>query len=192
VDEVLAVGDAAFQKKCLGKMGEVSKEGRTILFVSHNMAAVSALCTRGILLSKGHVVTDGSVNDVINQYMEMGAVNAAVPLTERTDRRGSGRFRFTKVTFLNESGDVTAGGVSGKPLTILLDYEAADGKTARDVDAFIAFFGVHRFLRLVWGIAVCAACAPDTWRIRGNPGEGTNGMPYTQTAADTGQLSLRH
>jgi lipopolysaccharide transport system ATP-binding protein len=141
VDEVLAVGDAAFQKKCLGKMDEVSKQGRTILFVSHNMAAVAALCTRGILLSKGHVLMDGGVNEVINQYMEMGAVNAAKPLTERTDRRGNGRFRFTHVTFLNEKGETASGGVSGKPLTVVLDYEAADGKTARDVDAFIAFFG---------------------------------------------------
>lgn len=141
VDEVLAVGDAAFQKKCLGKMGEVSKEGRTILFVSHNMAAVAALCTRGILLSRGHVMTDAPVNDVINKYMEMGAVNANTPLSERTDRRGSGRFRFTNVTFLNENGEVAGGGISGKPLTILLDYESKDGAGARDVDAFIAFYG---------------------------------------------------
>ena len=141
VDEVLAVGDAAFQKKCLGKMDEVSKQGRTILFVSHNMAAVSALCTRCILLSSGHVAMNGSVNDVINKYMEMGAAIASMPLTERKDRRGNGRFRFTRVTFLNENGDAAAGGVSGKPLTILLDYEAADGTSARDVDAFIAFFG---------------------------------------------------
>jgi lipopolysaccharide transport system ATP-binding protein len=141
VDEVLAVGDAAFQKKCLGKMGEVSKEGRTILFVSHNMAAVAALCTRGVLLSRGHVVKDGPVSDVITHYMEMGAAKVSIPLTERTDRRGSGRFRFTNVSFLNQDGAVTSSGVSGRSLTIVLDYEAADGKPARDVDAFIAFFG---------------------------------------------------
>jgi lipopolysaccharide transport system ATP-binding protein len=141
VDEVLAVGDAAFQKKCLGKMGEVSKEGRTILFVSHNMAAVAALCTRGVLLSHGHVAKDGPVNDIITHYMEMGANKVTIPLTERTDRRGSGRFRFTNVAFLNQEGDLTSSGVSGRPLTIVLDYEAPDGKTARDVDAFIAFYG---------------------------------------------------
>jgi len=141
VDEVLAVGDAAFQRKCLGKMGEVSKEGRTILFVSHNMAAVAALCTRGVLLNRGHVAKDGPVNEVITHYMEMGAAKVSIPLTERADRRGSGRFRFTNVSFLNENGDVTSGGVSGRPLTILLDYEASDGKSARDVDAFIAFYG---------------------------------------------------
>lgn len=141
VDEVLAVGDAAFQKKCLGKMGEVAKEGRTVLFVSHNMAAVSALCTRGLLLKKGEVVADGPVNDVISRYMEMNAANASIPLVERTDRRGNGRFRFTNVTFLNENGEIVPGGVSGKPLTIVLDYVSADGSKARDVDAYIAFFG---------------------------------------------------
>ena len=68
VDEVLAVGDADFQKKCLGKMGEVAGHGRTVLFVSHNMASVASLCTRGILLDRGRVRAQGSVPDVIAQY----------------------------------------------------------------------------------------------------------------------------
>lgn len=70
VDEVLAVGDAEFQKKCLGKMGEVSKgEGRTVLFVSHNMNSVKALCNEGILLENGQVVYAGSVNETLNKYL---------------------------------------------------------------------------------------------------------------------------
>ena len=70
VDEVLAVGDAEFQKKAIGKMQDVSKgEGRTVLFVSHNMAAVRSLCTRGILLEKGEVVFDGTIDDAIHRYM---------------------------------------------------------------------------------------------------------------------------
>ena len=69
VDEVLAVGDAEFQKKCLGKMGDISKgEGRTVLFVSHNMAAVKSLCTRGILLENGKVVFDGNSKETISRY----------------------------------------------------------------------------------------------------------------------------
>ncbi len=71
VDEVLAVGDAEFQKKCLGKMGDISKgEGRTVLFVSHNMAAVQNLCTKGILLENGKVSTQGEVDNVIRNYLE--------------------------------------------------------------------------------------------------------------------------
>jgi len=70
IDEVLAVGDAAFQKKCLGKMDEVSKSGRTILFVSHNMAAVRQLCSRAILLSHGKVIENGDTNFVVDKYFE--------------------------------------------------------------------------------------------------------------------------
>ena len=72
VDEVLAVGDADFQKKCLGKMGDVSKkEGRTVLFVSHNMAAIRQLCTRGILLRNGGLVFDGGTEETINEYLSV-------------------------------------------------------------------------------------------------------------------------
>ena len=69
VDEVLAVGDAAFQKKCLGKMGDVAKEGRTVLFVSHNMGAIPYLCQRCILLDQGHIIKIGEPNKVIDFYI---------------------------------------------------------------------------------------------------------------------------
>lgn len=69
VDEVLAVGDAEFQKKCLGKMKDVSGEGRTVLFVSHNMAAIQNLCNKGILLNKGSLVSTGEMNKVIDSYL---------------------------------------------------------------------------------------------------------------------------
>ena len=68
IDEVLAVGDAEFQKKCLGKMEDVSKSGRTILFVSHNMAAVENLCKRGVLLDGGRIINEGPINEVIERY----------------------------------------------------------------------------------------------------------------------------
>jgi lipopolysaccharide transport system ATP-binding protein len=75
VDEVLAVGDAAFQKKCLGKMGDVAaKEGRTVMFVSHNMGAVSSLCENGLLLSNGKIICKGPINQVIENYL----INAGV------------------------------------------------------------------------------------------------------------------
>ncbi len=70
VDEVLAVGDAAFQKKCLGKMGDVAKEGRTVLFVSHNMAAIKVLCGRGVVLTNGRISFEGSANAAIQAYTE--------------------------------------------------------------------------------------------------------------------------
>ena len=72
MDEVLAVGDAAFQKKCLGKMGDVAREGRTVLFVSHNMASISRLCPRTVLLDAGNVMHDGPSHQVINTYLRSG------------------------------------------------------------------------------------------------------------------------
>src|SRR5579864_4697702 len=77
VDEVLAVGDASFQKKCLGKMGQVSRDGRTILFVSHNMAAVKALCREAILIRDGVVAASGLVADVADDYLSTAASSAS-------------------------------------------------------------------------------------------------------------------
>jgi len=77
IDEVLSVGDAAFQKKSLGKMEEVSKEGRTVIFVSHNMGAVRSLCSRGLLLENGTLIKDGDVDQVINYYLSNKDVSTA-------------------------------------------------------------------------------------------------------------------
>jgi lipopolysaccharide transport system ATP-binding protein len=94
VDEVLAVGDLEFQKKCLGKMKDVSSHGRTVLFVSHNMAAVKALCDRAIFLAAGRVEEDGPVDDTLQRYMATGAtgdfVPAAGPLKHVSVRQDSG------------------------------------------------------------------------------------------------------
>ena len=79
VDEVLAVGDASFQKKCLGKMGEVAKEGRTVLFVSHNMTAVRSLCRRALWLDSGGIVETGDTGQVVFDYIQKGAL----PMLER-------------------------------------------------------------------------------------------------------------
>ena len=70
VDEVLAVGDAAFQKKCIGRMNEVAHEGRTVLFVSHNMAAVRTLCNRGICLEQGRIASAGDIEQVLFRYTQ--------------------------------------------------------------------------------------------------------------------------
>lgn len=108
VDEVLAVGDAEFQKKCLGKMSEVAGEGRTVLFVSHNMAAVRNLCPHCIWLQGGTVReysdTESAIKAYISQAMLYTAVDT-VDLTLRTDRAGSGEARFSSVTVLNEAGE---------------------------------------------------------------------------------------
>lgn len=97
VDEVLSVGDTAFQKKCLGKMNEVTREGRTVLFVSHNMGAVQQLCSRSILLRKGELVAMGETDKIVQQYLCIDETQVGNPIAERTDRDGSGNARILDV-----------------------------------------------------------------------------------------------
>jgi lipopolysaccharide transport system ATP-binding protein len=101
VDEVLAVGDVAFQRKCLGKMKDVAGEGRTVLFVSHNLAAVQTLCDRGIFLQQGRVFADGDVMETVETYHRTLEETALQDLTERTERRGHGKVRLLKVEVRN-------------------------------------------------------------------------------------------
>ena len=86
IDEVLAVGDAEFQKKCLGKMEDVSKSGRTILFVSHNLGAVTQLCSISVLLNGGAVVKIGKSNEVISQYLKQSCSDASIFERETIDK----------------------------------------------------------------------------------------------------------
>lgn len=95
IDEVLAVGDIAFQNKCLGKMGSVVEEGRTVLFVSHNLAAVSSLCPKSILLDNGEVALYEKTNKVIERYISMLKKEPNISIRERTDRKGTGILRLT-------------------------------------------------------------------------------------------------
>jgi lipopolysaccharide transport system ATP-binding protein len=122
IDEVLAVGDAAFQRKCLGKIGEVAGAGRTVLFVSHHAAAVEALCTRGIVLERGQVCFDGTQTAALRHYAEMSAV-AGSSVRDRTDRTGDGSLRVVDLEFRNESGAVVKTVSSGDDVELALHFE---------------------------------------------------------------------
>lgn len=105
VDEVLAVGDVSFQRKCLGKMEDVAREGRTVFFVSHQMPAVESLTGRAILLEKGRMVADGPTKDVVQQYLRSVAFEIkAASLWDRKDRVGSGEYRFSKIWLTGPDG----------------------------------------------------------------------------------------
>jgi lipopolysaccharide transport system ATP-binding protein len=126
VDEVLAVGDAQFQKKCLGKMGSVAREGRTVLFVSHNMAAVSNLCRRGIVLEQGRVAYAGTQTEAVARYLtSCGAQGRS--LRDRIDRAGSGEVRVVAVEVRDDAGRTLDVAASGQDVEICLRYEAAPG-----------------------------------------------------------------
>ena len=90
VDEVLAVGDASFQRKCLGKMTAIAQEGRTVVFVSHNTAAILSLCGRVTWLKAGKVCDDGETSAVVQRYLKSVSATEGVPLAQRTDRKGDG------------------------------------------------------------------------------------------------------
>ncbi|MBI1335749.1 MAG: ATP-binding cassette domain-containing protein [Phycisphaera sp.] len=121
VDEVLAVGDAAFQKKCMGKMGDVAKQGRTILFVSHNMAAVRALCSRAVWLKGGQVLMDDATGPVVDAYLKsvISATGSHVDLTDQPREGSNGsQLRITSVS-LNHGKPVE----HGQPFTARLNFE---------------------------------------------------------------------
>jgi len=122
VDEVLAVGDAYFQKKCLGKMGQVSQQGRTILFVSHNMAAVKALCSRAILIRDGAVAASGTVAGVVDEYL-LGAVHgqSAKEWQDPVDAPGNENVRARYVQIVAPDGKPAIDIDSGAKIEIGFD-----------------------------------------------------------------------
>ncbi|MGL6342032.1 MAG: ABC transporter ATP-binding protein [Waterburya sp.] len=114
VDEVLAVGDSAFQKKCLNKMEEAGKEGRTILFVSHNMSVMQRFCTRGIFLQKGSVLADSSIENTISSYLQNIEQSQSNNLLERQDRTGEGKAKLVNLK-ISSNYQETSNLVTGKP-----------------------------------------------------------------------------
>ena len=104
VDEVLAVGDATFQKKCLGKMGDVARQGRTVLVVSHNMASILSLCQRAVMLKFGTVERMGPVQEIVHAYLEGSKPEEVVALSDRHDREGDGSIRYESIAIENAAG----------------------------------------------------------------------------------------
>ena len=140
VDEVLAVGDAQFQKKCLGKMEEVGKEGRTVLFVSHNMHAVKALCDSAILLDEGKIKLFGHTSEVVNNYFLSLPDTRNLKLEQRTDRAGSGKAKFKDISVLDSRGRSLHALVSGDEYTIRLKYSAI-----QDLEKVVFKMSIYNF-----------------------------------------------
>jgi homopolymeric O-antigen transport system ATP-binding protein len=159
VDEVLAVGDMAFQKKCLGKMSEVSRGGRTVLFVSHNMAAVESLCQRGIVLEQGQMVFNGTAKEAVEQYLAIAQSGAAGPqahtvdLTEapRRSRLSSGRL-LSKLEFVTDGDQPLTGGLPlGDGLKIRVHFTLQNPTEGFDVGlGFNNVYGQRVFTAHSW------------------------------------------
>jgi lipopolysaccharide transport system ATP-binding protein len=123
VDEVLAVGDAAFQRKSLGKMTQVASEGRTVVFVSHNLAVIQALCERGVLLERGRCIADGPVSETIDAYLRLLESGASDDLMTRTDRDGRGwrNSMIRRLEVRDESDQRSDVVIGGHPVTIVVE-----------------------------------------------------------------------
>ena len=123
VDEVLAVGDAEFQKKCLGKMKDVSSgQGRTVLFVSHNMAAVKNLCSQGIILRNGNLVYSGDVDGACSNYLGGAMQLANEHVAGRKDRYGNGNIRIEELFFTSRTGNVLNTLISGEYAKLIIKF----------------------------------------------------------------------
>ena len=144
VDEVLAVGDASFQRKCIEKIKELSTvSDKTILFVSHNMETIKNLCERVILLNNGVLEMDGEPEAVVNHYLQMGRKHIIhnSPITNFTNRSGSGELKIYKIQILNSEGNDSTNFVSGDKLIFKLFYKIdCDLSSIRDLRVAIDFY----------------------------------------------------
>jgi lipopolysaccharide transport system ATP-binding protein len=133
VDEVLAVGDAEFQRKCLGKMEDVAnREGRTVVLVSHQMPAIQNLCKRCILMEQGEIVMQGSTHEVVRHYLAGGAERAEQGLEDRIDRQGKGDVRVTSIDLRDVSGRIIPEAISGEEVVVSLSYRVLPGIVLKD------------------------------------------------------------
>jgi lipopolysaccharide transport system ATP-binding protein len=163
VDEVLAVGDAAFQKKCLGKMGDVARHGRTVLFVSHNLVAIEALCGRALWLKDGRVVQDGEPRTVVSSYLR----TTSSPTTERTwltpgDAPGTEHLRLHRVGVRPADGFPSGALDVHTPFRFEVEYW--NGDAAAHVSVSIALYDEKETLLFDIGPPL----VPD-WRHRPSP-----------------------
>lgn len=168
VDEVLAVGDAAFQKKCLGKMGDVAREGRTVLFVSHNMEAILKLCTRGILMTSGQIAQCGAVSGVITSYLE-GHLSTTTVVNLRDRSRPAGATGKARLVGVLPSNDRQGWSFAfGQGLSFDVQLEAR--QPLENVELGIGLFSARGFEVASWtstysGVTLPAKPGLNTIRV---------------------------
>ena len=174
VDEVLAVGDIAFQRKCLGKMENVAQEGRTVLFVSHNMAAIQALCSRGILFDRGAIADQGDVQEVVLRYLRSLEVDADSSLAGRARRAGAGKVRLTEIQVLSPDNRPIPLTTTGSPVRFAFHFN-------QNLNSFRLIFALYdEYANLVADFDSRLACDADRLQV-------DNGNIVT---CDIGELTL--
>ena len=140
VDEVLAVGDAAFQKKCLGKMGDVAGEGRTVLFVSHNMGAIQTLCTSAIVMADGKIIYEGSSPKAVSFYYDSISSDNAKGWVDAELRPGDGRIRISEAALMDGNGEILEAISVGQPVKFEIGFIAQENFNIADVNFEVRCF----------------------------------------------------
>jgi len=154
VDEILAVGDTAFQRKCLGKMENVAKEGRTVLFVSHNMAAIENLCSKAILLNNGCITNIGDTRSVIQTYLKtsLPPESSFFNLENLTERKGTGQIRFTYFYIEDSQGNRLPAIKTGQDVVFVFGFKCVDNVQLRNIDfRFSIYTLTGERLTDIWG-----------------------------------------
>ena len=141
IDEVLSVGDADFQRKCLGKVGDATRSGRTVLFVSHSMAAIGALCQKGIFLQNGRIQRAGDIRTVVDAYVWANRQKLQTSLADRSDRKGNGCLKVDSVSFRLRDGTATSEVRSGDDVIISIGYHCAPQRPIKNVHFAIGVLG---------------------------------------------------
>jgi ABC-2 type transport system ATP-binding protein/lipopolysaccharide transport system ATP-binding protein len=158
VDEVLAVGDLRFREKCLGKMTEFGREGRTVVFVSHDLGSINQVCSRAIWLDHGQIRADGSSRDVIDQY-----VRSAAPRTAREDFVGKaeGRVQLRSAAVVDEHGQVEDAPRRDEPLTVSVRFLVRERIPGLDIAFSLQNQQGVQVLNEVWGLDTGSGLNPD-------------------------------
>jgi lipopolysaccharide transport system ATP-binding protein len=138
VDEVLAVGDVRFQKKCMGKMEDVGQHGRTVILVSHDMPAITRMCKRAILLNKGEVVEEGEAHDVVNHYLHAGHIRCCEEWPDVSQAPGNDIVRLRAVRVQSESGTIMDRFDIRKPIDLEVEFEVM-----KPGHVFVPVFNLH-------------------------------------------------
>ena len=154
VDEVLAVGDVRFQKKCLGKMEDVSRHGRTIIFVSHQMAAVRSLCSRALLMKNGELVVYSDTETAISDYLLEDNVSDALVVWNQVSAPQSPELRFLKAYILNHQSEYASSVDCRKEFSIVLEYEVLKPLSGLRIGFFI---------QSLEGIPICGSTDSESW-----------------------------
>lgn len=141
VDEVLAVGDAEFRRRSLGRMRDVAHGGRTVVFVSHNLAAIENFCDRGILLDSGRVLHDGPTEATLAEYLKMQESRLLQGLDESVRRSGTGAVRFTTLHLETVAGEETAFARSGQDVVLVFGYRRGVPRPLTHVDVGFSIHG---------------------------------------------------